>query len=259
MLVREQPPCMDIRQATTDDVESIRQVARRSLEASYEFLDTDLLEDAIDQWYDEEAVVASMTGAHAVVLVGTVDDEVVAFSQSVTYGDEESVGEIKWLHVGPNYRDEGVGRELLDRTCEMLRNQGAARIRGVVLAGNEAGSEFYEDNGFEHYLDRTVEIAGDEYEERVYEMGGSEPLAPGADIERRELDGETVYVFRDEGERGSEGMFHPVYRDQDRDDLYTWLCGVCGSTDNAMDTLGRLQCNECGNVLKPTRWDAAYL
>ncbi|WP_268105905.1 DUF5816 domain-containing protein, partial [Natronomonas gomsonensis] len=36
-------------------------------------------------------------------------------------------------------------------------------------------------------------------------------------------------------------------------------CGNCDTLITSMDTMGRLSCEECGNQLKPTRWDAAYM
>ncbi|WP_245626069.1 DUF5816 domain-containing protein, partial [Haloparvum sedimenti] len=37
-----------------------------------------------------------------------------------------------------------------------------------------------------------------------------------------------------------------------------FYCGNCGSLDTAMDTMGRIECNECGNIRKPEEWDAAH-
>lgn len=78
-------------------------------------------------------------------------------------------------------------------------------------------------------------------------------------MERRTLeDGETVYVADDEARVGSAGPFHVVYRDGDREERFGYLCSSCGSIDNAMDTMGRIVCNECGNTRKPEEWDAAH-
>jgi ribosomal protein S18 acetylase RimI-like enzyme len=251
---------MDVRQATIDDIPGIQTVARGSMRESYEFIGDDVLEEALDKLYDDEAMETSVVDSQDVVIVGAVDGEVVAFSQSGIVGSEGGVGEIRWLHVDPDHRDKGIADELLGRTREVLRGLGVSRIRGVVLAGNEEGAAFYEEQGFDRVDSRTVTIAGTEYEEFVFQTGGSggEPT-PAADIERREVDGEEMFVFRDESERGSDGPFHPIYRDRDREELYAWTCGVCGSSDNAMDPMGRLECHGCGNVLRPTRWDAAYL
>ncbi|MFB6211740.1 MAG: DUF5816 domain-containing protein, partial [Halobacteriales archaeon] len=35
-------------------------------------------------------------------------------------------------------------------------------------------------------------------------------------------------------------------------------CGNCETLNNAMDTMGRIVCNECGNTRKPEEWDAAH-
>jgi hypothetical protein len=71
-------------------------------------------------------------------------------------------------------------------------------------------------------------------------------------------DGETVYVDRARGERGSEGPFLLVYTAPDRETRWGYFCANCESFDNAMDTMGRLQCNVCGNLRKPDEWDAAH-
>jgi len=47
--------------------------------------------------------------------------------------------------------------------------------------------------------------------------------------------------------------------DEGRSDRYGYYCGNCDRLANAMDSMGRVECNECGNARKPTRWDAAYL
>ncbi|UPV74325.1 DUF5816 domain-containing protein [Halorussus limi] len=71
-------------------------------------------------------------------------------------------------------------------------------------------------------------------------------------------DGRTVYVARGEGDRGSKGQFFVVYGDEARENRYGYLCGNCERIDNAMDPMGRIECNVCGNVRKPTEWDAAH-
>ncbi|NHN59104.1 MULTISPECIES: DUF5816 domain-containing protein [Halorussus] len=71
-------------------------------------------------------------------------------------------------------------------------------------------------------------------------------------------EGRTVYVARDEGDRGSKGPFFVVYGDEARENRYGYLCGNCERVDNAMDPMGRIECNVCGNVRKPTEWDAAH-
>ncbi|PSQ15469.1 GNAT family N-acetyltransferase [Halobacteriales archaeon QS_8_69_26] len=249
---------MDVRQATTSDIEEIRQVARRSLTSSYDFLDEGILDSALEQWYTDDALEEDITEDNDVIIVGTVDGELVGFSQSSFIGADESVGEIQWLHVDPDWRGKGIAAELLDRSEEVLSAAGVDRIRGLVLAGNESGSAFYEEHGFEAAGDRSIRIGEGEYEELFYETGSWPREDADAGADRADIDGESVFVYRDEGDRGSKGMFYPAYRSRDRDELVGWICD-CGSSDNAMDSMGRLECNNCGNTRKPTRWDAAYL
>ncbi|WP_115863616.1 DUF5816 domain-containing protein [Halorussus litoreus] len=71
-------------------------------------------------------------------------------------------------------------------------------------------------------------------------------------------DGRTVYVSREEGDRGSKGPFFVVYSDEEFQDRFGYVCGHCERVDNAMDSMGRIECNVCGNVRKPTEWDAAH-
>jgi hypothetical protein len=71
-------------------------------------------------------------------------------------------------------------------------------------------------------------------------------------------DGETVYVDRRAGDRGSKGPFLVAYLSCAADRKYGWFCDNCESFDVAMDSMGRVQCNECGNLRKPTVWDAAH-
>jgi len=250
---------MDLRQATTDDVPEIRRVARRSLSESYDFLEEDVIEQAVETWYEDETFGETIETDYDVILVVTVDDEVVAVSESALLGSDDATGEIRWIHVDPDYRDRGIASDLYDRTVELLRQQGAEQIRALVLEGNQVGVTFYDDRGLERVGERSVEIGGQEHVEVVFESGEHRSVEETADVERREVDGKTVYVFHEESQRGSTGRFHPAYTDTDRENLYVWFCANCQSFDNAVGPMGQIECNDCGNLRKPTRWDAAYL
>ncbi|SEL65933.1 DUF5816 domain-containing protein [Haloferax larsenii] len=70
--------------------------------------------------------------------------------------------------------------------------------------------------------------------------------------------GKTVFVARDEVERGAKGPFFIVYSSEDAERRWGYRCGNCESFDTAMDTMGRVECNVCSNVRKPEEWDAAH-
>lgn len=71
-------------------------------------------------------------------------------------------------------------------------------------------------------------------------------------------DGLTRYVDRGDAERGSLGPFYAVYPTPEATARWGYYCSACGSVDNAMDTMGRLVCNDCPNQRKPEEWDAAH-
>ncbi|ELY97029.1 hypothetical protein C482_14059 [Natrialba chahannaoensis JCM 10990] len=71
-------------------------------------------------------------------------------------------------------------------------------------------------------------------------------------------DGDTVFVSQADGDTGSKGPFLVVYETSDADTRYGWFCTNCEGVDNAMDSMGRIKCNRCGNFRKPTEWDAAH-
>lgn len=72
------------------------------------------------------------------------------------------------------------------------------------------------------------------------------------------VDGSTVYVAEDERLTGETAPFFAAYRSPARKRKYGWYCERCGTLDNAMDTMGRIKCNECGNLRKAEQWDAAH-
>ena len=74
----------------------------------------------------------------------------------------------------------------------------------------------------------------------------------------RTADG-TGYAAYNERADGSVAPFYVVYADSDRSERYGYICGSCGSLGVAMDSMGRLDCNDCENSRKAAEWDAAYL
>ncbi|WP_049923746.1 GNAT family N-acetyltransferase [Halopiger djelfimassiliensis] len=249
---------MEIREATESDVDAIRSIAQQSLSSTYtDFLGEDTIDDAIEQWYGE-SFTDELEADHALVLVVERDGEVVGFSQNDLIGQRYGTGRILWLHIEPDTRGDGTGVRLLIRTREKLLDEGADRIQGFVLADNEGGNEFYRNHGFEQAGQREVEIGDETFTENVYVEGEIGDEGWGA-VDELEVEGETVYVSYGEAARGSRSPFYAAYEDEERAELYAWFCGHCDSLDNAMDAMGRIECNVCGNRRKATRWDASYL
>ncbi len=241
---------MEFREARLVDRPAIRDVARRSLVRSYS-IETETIVDAVDEWYDDDRLAERIEDEGDLLLTAVVAGQVVAFSDSTITG--EHTGELYWIHVDPDYRSRDIGEQLFERTRDRLADRGAQHLHGRVLADNVGGNEFYERHGLVKVGDESVDIADSTYTENIY----AKPAEDG--IEAVEYEGETVYVDHSTQETGSIAPFRMVYIGRDGEDLYGYWCSKCESLANAMDSMGRIQCDECGNARKATRWDAAYL
>jgi ribosomal protein S18 acetylase RimI-like enzyme len=252
---------MDVRDATAEDVADVRRVATESLRASYgHAIDEATITAAVDEWYSADRLREAVTDDREVFVLAVDEESVVGFAQSEIADGRETVGYLDWLHVVPGHRGEGIGSQLLARLRQELVADDVDRLEGRVLTENEEGVTFYTEQGFSEVGERTVDIHGESFTERVYTTFlDEEETQPTGLVERHADDGTAVYVAYDESVRGSDAPFFAVYTDEERATRYGWMCGAEETLDVAMDTMERLECNECGNRRKPVRWDAAYL
>jgi len=242
---------MDFRRARPADSPAIRDVARRSLGASYS-LGPQAISNAVEEWYNEDELAAKLDDPDHVVLVADDAGQVVGFSESVVAAANTAT--LLWLHVDPAHRGEGIASDLFEATRAELERLDVSNLRGRVLAENTDGNEFYDHREFRQVGTDTVEIDGESYVENIYadaEQWGREAVETP--------DGRTVYVDHDNHERGSKAPFHVVFSEREGDERYGYFCSNCNTLALVMDSMGRIECDSCGNVRKPVRWDAAYL
>ncbi len=252
---------MEIREATSRDGDAIRRVARDSMEGSYS-LSPRAIDGAVTQWYDDETLSQKLEETDTLLLVAEEEGEIRGFSESDLVS-EGGNGDLLWLHVDPAHRGAGIGTELFERTHEALSRMGAAQLRAKVLDDNEEGNAFYEDFGFEQVGTDEVEIDDETYVENIYMDAEHAVVDAEAETVRGPVetpDGREMYVNEDHVERGSKAPFFTAYTDPEfgEENKYGYFCANCETLDNAMDTMGRVKCNECGNLRKATRWDATY-
>lgn len=162
---------MTVREATDDDIGSIRRVARASWEADYpDILSRESIDEGIDEWYSSDQLEAAVGRSTTLLLVGERDGDVVGFVHGVWSGEE---GDILRLYVDPDRRGEGIGRELLERARDTLFEQDVDRIVAMVLEENDPGNAFYRAFGFEQVDTGETTIAGERYRENTYELSRS--------------------------------------------------------------------------------------
>ena len=236
-------------------------MAHASLDASYgHALNQDLIAEAVSQWYSADQLGEDLDDENTVFIVAVEDGEVVGFAQSYVIKRHDPVGEIDWLHVDPDHRGKGLGSQLLKRVELALLERDVTTIEAEVLAANEAGAEFYDEQGYTLTEERDVEIGGETFTEEVFAKFPNEGESGQVMLERRVgPDERPLYVAYNERERGSDSPFYTTYTDAERKQRYGFLCSNCGGFDTAIDSMGRIECNDCGNRRKPTRWDSSYL
>jgi ribosomal protein S18 acetylase RimI-like enzyme len=177
---------MDIREATEEDVPTVRSLAREAWTEAYaDAVPGSVIEDAVSEWYAEKTMTRIIGDDGQVCLVATGDDgEIVGFTHGATDNGERSDaprtsegqrsessgrdGDVLRLFVAPDRWHEGIGTSLLEAMEERLREMGADRVQAMVLADNEMGNAFYEERGFEKTGEAETQLDGDTRTENVY-------------------------------------------------------------------------------------------
>lgn len=160
---------MIVRHASPEDTDAIERVAEATWRADYpEVLNRENAAEAAGDWYRESTMLSAIEREDALVLVASLDAEVIGFAHAYV---GEWRGDLLRLYVAPGYRGRGVGTELLERTVEDLFEAGVSEVGAMVLAANDHGRAFYEAAGFE-LADENAEtvIDGEGYRECSYRL-----------------------------------------------------------------------------------------
>ena len=251
---------MEITEATTDNGEEIRDIADRSMAASYA-VSPDTIERILEECFNDDRIEQLVDSEEAVLLVAEDEGHVAGFVEAEHDGE---TGTIMWLHVGPEFRGMGAGTGLFEGARDRLRELGAETVQARDLADNAEGEGFFEKFGFEEGEQVDVDIGGEEYVFTIHAEneedveGEDETDSPAQETATAE-DGETVYVDRDEELAGESGPFFVAYTDENYEEQYSFYCGNCESLVEAVDSMDRVKCGTCGNLNKPQEWDGGYL
>lgn len=245
----------DLRAATGDDCEAIRGVAERSFQASYS-LSPEQIEAIVETEFDRDHLAARVEDDDSLVLVAADEGEIVGFADA-----DLAVGTLRWLHVDPMGRGQGVGTALVERVEAALTRRGEPFTAQVLDEATE-GDSFLERFGLHRTGTTKTEFRSQELSAHVYSRrgGGTDPNEPEVTVpDRVAVGGRERPLDREAPVSGSESPFFLTYTGPDRADRYGFFCSNCGSTDVSADGMDRIECNDCGNNHLADEWDDAYL
>ena len=91
----------------------------------------------------------------SIVLVAEAETKIVGylliFIDSHSIRKINPIAEIENMFVSDEYRDRGVGTELIKEAIKQVREKGAKRLGVEVEAQNSGAINFYKSNGFEDF------------------------------------------------------------------------------------------------------------
>lgn len=249
---------MEVRTATEDDASNIREIAAGTFQTSYA-LSPEQIQTLLEGLFDDDELAKRLESDDHTILVAE-DERTVEGFVDVHLG-ETTV--IRWLHVDPDSRGRDVGTRLLEHVRTELASGREDRLAARVMAAAREGEGFCEQFGFEREGRSRLDFGGETFWEHVYATGSRPEGTAGARrVEPPEsfvVDDVELYLDLDDEIPGIENAFYPVYESERYDDRWGFFCTNCGSTDTGSDTLGRLECQNCGNKHLADEWDAAYL
>lgn len=148
-----------IRKAGEEDEKAIYPLWKEQTVFHYE-LDpayyVSLASDEEQQYHDYFLQTLETNDPH--FLVAEVDEKIVGFTtvkkSKAQYFDSiiEEYGWVLELFVDEEYRNHGIGKQLLDEAAKVMRSEGIEYLKLEVSSRNTNAQKFYEDSGFDEHI-----------------------------------------------------------------------------------------------------------
>lgn len=136
---------MQLRLATLDDAEAIRQIYNHEVTTSTATFD--LVPRSLEE---QRAWLAARSGAHAVV-VAELDGAVAGFASLSTWRDRPAYATTveDSVYVHPDHHGVGLGKSLLSKLVETATLHGFHACMARIVGGHEASIALHRACGFE--------------------------------------------------------------------------------------------------------------
>ena len=138
---------MQIRKGTANDLEDVRAISERTIEARCLVEDLDEASCSFARTGADTAIDAFLTGIESnnhSVYVAASDDVLLGYVVVI-----HDVPEISWIVVDPAAQGSGAGKALMITALDALAERGVrSNVRLTVPAANERAKAFYRKFGF---------------------------------------------------------------------------------------------------------------
>lgn len=165
-----------LRKATAEDAQALSQIAERSITVSYSLSPT-AIETLVDAEFEPSVIEEKVETPDLTLLVAHDDGERLGFVEAT---DAYPGGAVRWIHVHPDSRGEGIGRALFDNAVTAVSSDGRS-VSTFVVGKNVEGRGFVEARGYHRTDERMVDIGGYRFVEYVYESPTDEQTTDRAE------------------------------------------------------------------------------
>jgi ribosomal protein S18 acetylase RimI-like enzyme len=115
------------------------------------------------------AMPAAASKPGALLLVGLLDDRLVAAVYGVPLRGDRTKAQVSMLAVEPEFWGQGIGTQMLRALVGALKRQGCRQLRMNVDGANDRARALYERNGWRH-LGETEQVADGDEPELIYRI-----------------------------------------------------------------------------------------
>jgi GNAT superfamily N-acetyltransferase/ribosomal protein S27AE len=247
---------MEIRQATPADSDRIREIAEGSFQSSFQ-LSPEEIETLVENQFADPNLSERLDDNGRFLVA---EDDVEGVEAVNGFIDVTQPGTVRWLHVDPTARGQGIGTALVERILDDRDDDDP--LAWKTLEDAVEGGEFCTRFGLTEQGRDWLEIGGHEFPVTTHAEGerADRPNEPAVPIpETVHAGGEARPVESEEPIPGQDAPFFRLFTDEDRASAYGYFCSQCGSTNVNADGLDRLECSSCGNLHDADEWDGGYL
>jgi ribosomal protein S18 acetylase RimI-like enzyme len=147
---------MNIRRATQEDLDIIQKLNQKLCKRENHEFDATVKQNFPLTEDDLEYIKKSIKGDGKLCLVVEDDNTLIGYliasiEPAGSYRNIEKVSELDSFWVEPDYRNNGLGKKLVNEFKKWSLDQGVDRIRVNVSTQNVGAIKFYKREGFEDY------------------------------------------------------------------------------------------------------------